>query len=108
MAVSDEFLEYVLDQLSDWDWVFVRKMFGGAGLYCDEKMFALVADDVIYMKVDDTSRAKYEAAGSAPFKPFARRPAILSFYELPPDVLEDREQLIDWAKEALAVQKKGK
>ena len=51
MAVSNDFLEYVLDQFSAWGEVTVRKMFGGAGLYRDGKMFGLVADNVAYLKV---------------------------------------------------------
>jgi len=33
MAVSDEFVQYVVEQLSSWGEVSVRRMFGGAGLY---------------------------------------------------------------------------
>ena len=40
MPLSDEFLAYVLDQFSLWGDVTARKMFGGAGLYRDGKMFA--------------------------------------------------------------------
>jgi DNA transformation protein len=46
------------------------------------------------------------------FKPFADKPVIMSYYELPPDVLESPEELIDWARRSLAVQsgkkKKGR
>jgi DNA transformation protein len=108
MAVSDEFLAYLLDQLSAWGGVTVRKMFGGAGLYRDGKMFGLVADDVCYLKVDDTNRDRYVAAGSAPFQPYPDKPAMSSYYEIPPDVLEDPEELIEWAQESLSVQKRGK
>ncbi len=108
MAVSNDFLEYILDQLSSWGEVSIRKMFGGAGLYRDGKMFALVADDVVYFKVDDTNKEKFVQAGSAPFKPFEDRATVMSFFELPPDILENREELIEWAKESLSIQKKGK
>ncbi len=53
MPVSDDFLNYVLDQLSAWGSVSVRRMFGGAGLYREGRMFGLIADDVVYLKVDD-------------------------------------------------------
>ena len=42
MAVSGDFLEYILDQLSKWGGVSVRRMFGGAELFRDGKMFSLV------------------------------------------------------------------
>jgi DNA transformation protein len=108
MAVSTQFLEYVLDLFSVWGEVSARKLFGGAGLYRDGKMFGLVADDVVYLKVDESNRAKYEAAGSAPFKPREDKPMVMSFWELPADVFERPEELIEWADESLAIQMKGK
>ncbi len=44
MAVSDEFVDYVVEQLSGWGEVSVRRMFGGAGLYREGIMFAVVAE----------------------------------------------------------------
>ena len=108
MSVSDGFLEYVLDQLSAWGEIDARKMFGGAGLFRDGKMFGLVADDVVYLKVDETNRDKFVEAESAPFKPFPDRPAMLSYFEIPPDILENPEKSMEWARESLAIQKKGK
>lgn len=108
MAVSDDYLEYLLDQLSTWGGVTSRKMFGGAGLYRDGKMFALIADDVAYLKVDDSNRDKYLAAGSAPFQPYPDKPNTMPYYEIPPDVLESPNDLISWAKASLAIQKKKK
>lgn len=104
MSVSDEFMEYVCDQFRAWGDVSVRKMFGGAGLYCEGEMFGLVADDVVYLKVDETNRGKYEAAGSRPFKPWRDKPTVMSFWELPPDVFEDPGALAEWAEESLAIQ----
>ena len=106
MAVSGEFLEYILDQLSKWGGVSVRRMFGGAGLYRDGKMFGLVANDVTYLKVDDTTKDKYIEAGSSPLKPFPDKPTVLSYYELPGDILEDPEEFIEWAGESLYIQMK--
>jgi DNA transformation protein len=108
LTISNDFLEYVLDQFSAWGEVTVRKMFGGAGLYRDGEMFGLVADDVVYLKVDETNRGKFIAEGSAPFKPFPDRPTMMSFFEIPPDIFEDPAALIAWSKESLSIQKKGK
>ena len=101
MAVSDEYLTYVLEQLEGLGPVHARKMFGGAGIYCQRVMFALVADDVLYMKVDDANRADFEAVGMAPFQPFPDKSSVMSYYEVPADVLEAREQLTAWAHKAL-------
>ncbi len=105
MPVSKGFLDYILDQLSKWGVVSVKRMFGGAGLYRNEKMFGIVADDVIYFKVDDSNRDKYEMEGFSPLKPFPNRPTIMSYYEVPGDILEDPEELIEWAQESWEIQK---
>jgi DNA transformation protein len=81
-------------------------MFGGAGLYRDGMMFGLIADDVLYLKVDKSNRQLFEEAGSSPFKPYSDKPATMSYFEIPSDILEDSQQLIEWAKRSLAVQKK--
>ncbi len=57
MPVSDDFLNYVVDQLSHWGSVSVRRMFGGAGLYRERRMFGLIADDVVYLKVESRHAA---------------------------------------------------
>ncbi|NQT63194.1 MAG: TfoX/Sxy family protein [Candidatus Marinimicrobia bacterium] len=108
MAVSDDFLEYLSDQLSMWGEVTSRKMFGGAGLYRDGKMFALVSDDVAYLKVNETNKDKFLAAGSSPFQPYPDKPAMMSYYEIPPDILENPEELMSWAQESLLIQKTKK
>jgi DNA transformation protein len=108
MSLSEEFLAYVLDQLSAWGNVTARKMFGGAGLYRDGKMFGLVADEVAYLKVDDSNRDEFERAGSSPFKPYPDKPVSMSYFEIPPDVLEEPKELVTWAKRSLEIQKKKK
>lgn len=110
MAVSDEFLDYVIDQLAGWGEVSARKMFGGAGLYCDGVMFGLIADDVAYLKVDDSNREDFVKAGSSAFNPYPEKDksVVMSYYEIPADVLEDRELLGKWAERAMAVALKKK
>ncbi len=105
MAVSDEFAEYVVEQLGAWGEVSVRRMFGGAGLYRGTVMFGLIADDVAYLKVDDSNRDDFVAAGSAPFMPFAEKgkTTVMSYYEIPADVLEDRMELAQWANRSWLV-----
>lgn len=102
MSVSDEYLAYVLEQLEGVGPVRAQRMFGGAGLYCGHAMFALVADDVLYLKVDDANRADFEAAGAEPFQPFPdKSSAVMSYYEVPADVLEAKDRLAAWAQKAL-------
>ena len=103
MAVSNEFLDYVLDQLSCWEGVSARRMFGGAGLYRDGLMFGLVADDVVYLRVDDSNREQFVQAGCAPFKPYKAKPTLMPYYQVPGEVLERPEDLAMWAETSYAV-----
>jgi len=103
MAVSREYLDYVHDQLSGLGGVSSRRMFGGAGLYCDEFFFALIDDDTLYLRVNDDNRADYTARGMGQFRPYADRPELsMSYYETPADVLEDPAQLVSWARRSVA------
>jgi DNA transformation protein len=109
MPVTDEFLIYLKDQLADMGPVTSRRMFGGAGLYCDGLMFAIVVDDVLYFKVDDSNRVDYETAGSGPFIFTSDRgQSTLSYYEVPVDVLENKEKTSQWALKALDVAQAAK
>jgi len=108
MPVSDQFLDYVIDQLSSWGEVSARRMFGGAGLYRNGRMFGLVAEDVAYLKVDDSNRADFEKVGSSPFKPYPDKKTVMSYYEIPADVLEDSVELGRWAERSFAIKPKKK
>ena len=59
-----------------------------------------------YLKVDDTNVDKYIQEGSVQLKPFKSEVTVPTFYNIPPDVFEDTEEFIEWAKESLAIQKK--
>jgi DNA transformation protein and related proteins len=104
MTTSADFLAYVLDQLAGLGGVSSRRMFGGAGLYCDEFFFGLIADDVLYLRVDDSNRADYSTRGMAQFRPYADRAHLsMNYYETPADVLEEAGELVTWARRSVAV-----
>ena len=99
MAISSEFLNYVLEQLSTLQGVSSRRMFGGVGLYCDGVIFGLIAGDVLYFKANGANRADYESRGMGQFRPFKDKPKLsMSYYEVPADVLEDRDECATWAR----------
>ena len=104
MSVSADYRDFVLEQLAGAGRVTPRAMFGGVGLYLDGLFFALIDDDTLYFKADDASRRRYEAAGSRPFCPDPSRPEqSMGYWQVPADVLEDPEALVDWAREAQGV-----
>lgn len=100
---KNDFVEYVVkDILSSLRGVTSRAMFGGYGLYKDGVMFGIVADDQVYFKVGETNRKKYEAAGSKPltYDTKKRKNITLSYWEVPTEVLEDRDEIVRWAEES--------
>jgi DNA transformation protein len=78
-------------------------MFGGVGIYSGAFFFALIADDVLYFKVDDSNRTDFERRGMGPFRPYGEDGEVMQYYEVPADLLEDPEQLRTWAEKAVAV-----
>jgi DNA transformation protein len=101
MRVSEGFRAFAIEQLAGVANLRSRAMFGGVGLYAGDVFFGLLARDVLYLKVDDSTRGRYEAAGMTPFRPYADRPVTMSYYEVPAEVLEDTEELTRWARGAL-------
>ena len=108
--VSDELVHHLVDMLAPMGAVRAKRMFGGHGIYLGDDMFALVAEDVLYFKVDDGNLEHYEARGLEPFV-YRRRgkPIALSFREAPDDALDEEEVLCKWARGALeAARRAGK
>lgn len=99
--VSAEFADLVCEMLAPLGPVTARRMFGGHGLYLDGRMFGLIADEVLYFKTDDGNRSAYESAGMGPFKPFADKPMIMPYHEVPAEMLDRSEALCAWARPAI-------
>ncbi len=103
MPVRSEYLQYVLEQLSGLPRVTSRRMFGCIGLYCDGLFFGLIDNDTLFFKVDDSNRPDYVTRGMAAFRPFPDRPdQSMSYFEVPADALEDRDELTVWARKSVA------
>jgi DNA transformation protein and related proteins len=109
VSVSDGFRTFVLEQLARTTrGLRARNMFGGVGLYAGDLFFALMDDDVLYFKVDDNTRARFEELGMGPFRPAGDGGEVMQYYEVPADVLEDAEALAPWATDAVEVAKRAR
>jgi len=103
MSVSDDFREYVLEQLIGVRGVTWRRMFGGIGLYAEAAFFGVIDDDQLFFRVDDATRPDYQARGAKPFAPIPGAKPMMGYFAVPSEVLEDREALGEWALGAVAV-----
>lgn len=102
---DEDFLEFIVDQLSRIPAVTSRRMFGGIGLYQGTTFFAIIDDGRLYFVTDDETRADYESRGMKPFQ-YAPGKFIHTYYEVPVDVLEDDTDLQSWARAAVAAQRR--
>jgi DNA transformation protein len=104
VGVNPSFRTFVLEQLARLDSrVRARSMFGGVGIYSGELFFALIDEDTVYFKVDDSNRPDFVARGMRPFQPGGPGSETMQYYEVPPDLLEDVEALRSWVEKAVAV-----
>ncbi len=101
MAPPTAFAEFVVELLEPFGGVGARRMFGGVGLFRDGMMFGLIAADTLYLKADDETRPDFDAAGMGPFVyRRAGRDVALSYYEAPPHLFDDADELCAWARDA--------
>ena len=109
MSVSPSFRTFALEQLGRTvRAVRGRAMFGGVGVYAGELFFALIAEDTLYFKVDDSTRRDFEQHGSQPFRPYGEGGETMQYYEVPEDLLEAPEALGVWAEKAIAVARRAR
>ena len=110
MAKRSEFVEHLLDLLRPLGEVKARAMFGGWGIYLDGRMFALVAFDTFFIKADDQNRADFTSRKLAPFR-YEMRPGKwneMSYYQPPPEALDDSALLSAWAEKGIAAARRAK
>ena len=109
MAVTARQLELAAELFEGLGGVSIRRMFGGAGVYAQGVMFALVDDDVIYLKVDEGLKRDLEGEGAvawtyvAPNGPRAGEPMQMGYWSLPESVLDDPEVAQAWGRRAAEV-----
>ena len=104
MPVSDSYRTFVLEQIGR---VITRvrgkSMFGGVGVYSGDHFFALIDDDVLFFKVDDSTRHEFIAVGMRAWSPFDDDREMKGYYELPAELLEEPDELRPWVEKAVRV-----
>jgi len=101
--------EYIRELFAEFRPVDVRRMFGGAGIFCDGLMFGLIFDGAIYLKIDDATLPDFEREGSKPFiYTRAKSPGrvgkhSLNYWRMPERLYDDPTELAHWAARSFAV-----
>ena len=91
--VAEAFVATV-DTIGDVTW---RRMFGGAGVFVEDKMFALIdSDGRLHLKADESNRDRFEAAG-------AEKHTRMPYFTVPAEVLANEDELRSWAAESASI-----
>jgi DNA transformation protein len=105
VSLSEGYVEHLKELLDGIGHITVRRMFGGAGVYCDGFIFAFLDEDVLYLKTDEPGRAPFEAEGMGPFTYESKDGPVqtFSYYRAPERLLDDPDDLREWVHRALAI-----
>ncbi len=99
---DDSFKEFILDHLSGFEGINCRAMFGGHGIYCNGIFFGIIHKGRLYFKTNDKTRPEYIDEGMKPFRPNVKQ-TLKNYYEVPVDVMEDPDRLVDWAVKVISI-----
>ena len=102
MAVNEDFLRFIIDQLSDSGPFETKKMFGGIGFFKDGHMFGMIGGDKFRLKVDETNQKDFEDLGMKPYHDMTKKKGM-PYWEVPVDVLENKTLIKKWVNKAFAV-----
>jgi DNA transformation protein and related proteins len=104
MVASDRFAEFLRDLLAPLGRLTMRRMFGATGVFCEGLMFGVVTDDTLYFRVDNHNRAAFKEAQSFPPLSYEKkgRTIDLSFWRAPERLFDEPDELVTWARAALA------
>ena len=104
-----QFVENLHEVFAAFGAVTARRMFGGYGVFHEGLMFGLVADDVLYLKVDDTSVGAFQRLGLTPFVyEQAGKRSAMSYYLAPEAVFDDPQEARRWAVVAFEAAQRSK
>jgi DNA transformation protein len=101
MGAKNDYLDFVVEWLAPLGSITARAMMGGHILYCDCVVFALIARNTLYLKVDDETRGRFHALKLEPFRPFEDKDSAMSYYPPPAEFFEDPDSMIEWGRTAI-------
>ena len=107
--MSSEFAENLREVFAEFGPIEIRGMFGGYGIFREGLMFALVADDVLYLKADKKNSASFRDRGLPPFEYEKRGKKVgLSYFQAPEEIFDERGVAKAWADSAFDAALRGK
>ena len=111
MKKHSGFHDYVVhDALQDIHGVTSRAMFGGYGIYKNGLIFGIIINEKLYFKVDDSNKNDFASRGMKPFRYTmpSGKPYEMSYWEVPEEILENREEMREWVERAVTASRNTK
>ena len=104
MVASNSFAAFLIEQLAPLGRITMRRMFGKTGVFCDRLMLGMVTDNTLYFRVDDNNRAAFKEAEAFPPLNYEKKGETidLSFCRAPERLFDEPDELVTWARAALA------
>jgi DNA transformation protein and related proteins len=104
VPVTPHFQAFILDLLAPLA-PLPRRMFSGVGLFHSGAMFGLLVRDTMYLRVDASTRERFERAGSLPFSytRAGRQVSLSAYYAVPEEMFDQPDELLQWARDAVTV-----
>jgi len=99
MAINENYLNFIVDQLSEFGDVEIKRMFGGIGMFHKGLMFGKIGGDIFRLKVDEYNQKDYEERGMQPFFSEKKKKGM-PYWEVPSDIIEDKAELAKWARKS--------
>ena len=100
-ASEKEFSRFIVELMQPVGPVTAKAMFGGYGIFLNGLMFGLIADNVLYLKIDRETENEFTAKGLEPFTYSKKGKEFkMSYYQAPAEVLEDSDEMYLWASKA--------
>jgi DNA transformation protein len=103
-VANNSFAEFLRERLAPIGRLTMRRMFGKTGVFCDGVTIAMVTDDILYFRIDDQNPTTFAEAASTPPLNYRKqgRAIDLAFWRVPDRLLDDPDELVTWARAALA------
>jgi DNA transformation protein len=106
---DDSFKEFVLDQLSALPDLRAKAMFGAHGIYSGEHFFGILDEGRLFFKTNAATQKEYTERGMGPLTyEMKGKVMTMGYHEVPPEILEQPQELVIWARQAIALAGKSK
>ena len=103
MAYDPDFGEWVREHLAGLGSIEIKRMFGGASVYANGLIFALLDDGVVWLKADETNAPLLQAAGARQFTYPTKdgKDMTMGYWSLPERAVDDADEAVDWARQSI-------